>query len=98
LQILENNNLGLLAIKFIELSYNSKKWQKWMLPNSKASAREKAIISGHYIFSVPECIELKREASLNLKKKGIDLDIHLRNQVKKSIFRYMYNFRLAGII
>jgi tagatose-1,6-bisphosphate aldolase non-catalytic subunit AgaZ/GatZ len=95
LQILENNNLGLLAEKFIELSYNSKKWYKWMLPNSTASIREKAIISGHYVFSTPECIELKKEASSSLKKKGIDLDTHLRNQVKKSIFRYMYNFRLA---
>ena len=97
MQILENNSLGLLAVKFIELSYKSKKWYKWMLPNSTASIREKAIISGHYIFSTPEYIELKKEASLNLKKKGIELDIHLCNQVKKSIFRYMYNFRLAEI-
>ncbi len=95
IQILENNNLESLAIKFIELSFKSKKWHKWMLPNSTASVREKAIISGHYIFSTPECIELKKEASLNLKKKGIDLDVHLRNQIKKSIYRYMYNFRLT---
>jgi tagatose-1,6-bisphosphate aldolase non-catalytic subunit AgaZ/GatZ len=95
LQILENNSLGLLAEKFIELSYKSKKWYKWLLTNSTASTREKAIISGHYVFSTPEYIELKKEASSSLKKKGIDLDIHLCNQVKKSIFRYMYNFRLA---
>ena len=97
LQILENNNLGLLATKFIELSYKSNKWHKWMLPNSTASVREKAIISGHYIFSTPECIDLKREASLNLKKIGIDLDTYLRGQIKKSIFRYMDHFRLAEI-
>ena len=97
LQILENNNLGSLALKFIELSYKSKKWHKWMLPNSTASVREKAIISGHYIFSTPECIELKKEASLNLGKKGIDLDAHLCEQIKKSIFRYIYNFRLIEI-
>jgi tagatose-1,6-bisphosphate aldolase non-catalytic subunit AgaZ/GatZ len=97
LQILENNNLGSLAIKFIELSYSSKKWHKWMLPNSKSSVRQKAIISGHYIFSTPECVELKKEALFNLKKIGIDLDIYLRNQIKKSIFRYIYNFRLTNI-
>jgi hypothetical protein len=97
LQILENNNLLSLALKFIELSHNSKKWHKWMLPNSTASVREKAIISGHYIFSTPECIELKKEASLNLEKKGIDLNAHLCDQIKKSIFRYMYNFRLTEI-
>jgi flagellar hook protein FlgE len=97
LQILEKNNLGSLALKFIELSHNSKKWHKWMLPNSAASVREKAIISGHYIFSTPECIELKKEASLNLEKKGTDLNAHLCDQIKKSIFRYMYNFRLTEI-
>ena len=97
LQILENNNLGALALKFIELSYKSKKWHKWILPNSTASVREKAIISGHYIFSTPGCIELKKEASLNLKKKGVDLDAYLCEQIKKSIFRYMYNFRLTEV-
>ena len=97
LQILESNNLESLAMKFIELSYESKKWDKWMLPNSAASVRDKAIISGHYIFSTPECLELKNEASLILTKKGINLDIYLRNQVKKSILRYIYNFRLAKI-
>jgi tagatose-1,6-bisphosphate aldolase non-catalytic subunit AgaZ/GatZ len=98
LQILENNNLRSLALKFIELSHNSKKWQKWMLPNSTASVREKALISGHYIFSTPECIELRKEALFNLKKKGIDLNAHLCQQIKKSIFRYMYNFRLTQIV
>jgi len=98
LKILENNNLSSLALKFIELSFNSRKWCKWMLPNSTASVREKAIISGHYVFSTPECIELKKEASLNLKKKGVDLDAYLREQIKKSIFRYMYNFRLTEVV
>ena len=97
LQILEKNNLRSLALKFIELSHNSKKWHKWMLPNSPASVREKAIISGHYIFSTPQFIELKKEASLNLEKKGINLNAHLCEQIKKSIFRYIYNFRLIGI-
>ena len=97
LQILENNNFRSLALKFIELSYNSKKWHKWMLPNSTASVREKAIISGHYIFSTPDFVELKKEASFNLKKKGTDLDAHLCDQIKKSIFRYMYNFRLTEV-
>ena len=68
-----------------------------MLPNSTASVREKAIISGHYIFSTPQFIELKKEASSNLEKKGINLNAHLCEQIKKSIFRYIYNFRLIGI-
>ena len=97
LEILENNNLDSIASKFIELSYNSKKWEKWMLPNSRASIREKAIISGHYIFSTPDFLDLKMEASSFLKKKKIDLDTYLCNQIKESIFRYIRNFGLEKL-
>lgn len=98
LKILEDNNLETIATKFIDLSYKSKKWSKWILPNSTVSDRDKAIISGHYIFSTPECLELKKEALLNLKQKGMDLNIYLRNQIKKSILRYIRNFRLVKAI
>jgi hypothetical protein len=97
LKIMEDNDLKSFADNFLELAYNSKKWGKWMLPNSTASDREKSIISGHYIFSTPECIELKKEVSQRLKSKRIELDDYLRNEVKKSILRYLHNFRLAGV-
>jgi len=95
LNIMEKNNLTSLADKFLELAYNSRKWDKWMLPNTTASDRDKSIISGHYIFSTPECLELKKEVSQHLKNKKIDLDLFLASQVKKSIFRYLCNFRLG---
>ena len=95
LEIMEDNNLTSLADKFLELAYNSKKWDKWMLPNTTASDRDRSIISGHYIFSTPECLELKKEVSQYLKSKRIDLDSYLYDQVKKSIFRYLDCFRLA---
>lgn len=98
LQIVENNGLKQLGERFLHLAYNSKKWDKWMLPNSTASDRDKSIISGHYIFSTPEFLELKKEADQYLKSKKIDLDTYLRNQVKKSIFRYLYNFRLTKLL
>ena len=42
---------------------------------------EKSIISGHYIFSNEEFIDLKKEVSQNLKNKtGIDLDIYLKDR------------------
>ena len=91
--LLEENNLKFLGTKFLDLSYKSKKWEKWMLPNTTASDYEKSIISGHYIFSTPEFIEIKNEASHNLKKK-LDIDDFLRQEVKKGILRYLYNFRL----
>ena len=36
--------------EFLEISYQSKKWEKWLVPGSKITKSEKAIISGHYIF------------------------------------------------
>ena len=38
--------------QFIEKSYNSHKWKKWMIPNSSASDFDKAIIAGHYVFLI----------------------------------------------
>jgi hypothetical protein len=95
LKIMEDNNLTSQADKFLELAYNSNKWDKWMLPNTTASDRDRSIISGHYIFSIPECLELKKEVSQHLKNKKIDLDSYLCDQVKKSIFRYLNCFRLT---
>ena len=93
--LMEYNGFVSLANKFLELSYNSKKWDKWMLPNTKASDRDRSVIAGHYIFSTPECQELKSEVSQNLKKKGIELESFLRDKVKQSILRYLINFRLV---
>ena len=80
--------------KFLEISYSSKKWEKWMIKNSKASDYEKSVISGHYVFSKPEFIELKKEIELELRKKSLNLDVFLKNEVKKSIMRYLVNFKM----
>lgn len=97
LDLLEKNKLQGLADDFLRLSYNSKKWEKWMLDETRSSDRDRSIISGHYVFSKPECHELKAKARKDLAKKQINLDVHLKNEVKKSIFRYMKNFRMAGV-
>jgi hypothetical protein len=94
---LEDNKLAKLAEDFLKLSYDSKKWAKWMLDNTSATDRDRAIISGHYVFSIPECEEIKKKAETELLKKGIILNQYLKSEVKKSIFRYMTNFRLAGV-
>jgi tagatose-1,6-bisphosphate aldolase non-catalytic subunit AgaZ/GatZ len=98
LDVLEKNSLEPLAERFIDISLKSKKWDKWMLDNTQASDRDRAIIAGHYVFATPACQELKREAQASLKAKSIDLDGHLKTQVKQSIFRYMTNFRLARAV
>jgi hypothetical protein len=95
LHILESNGLESLAELFLQISYNSNKWDKWMLKDTKATDRDRAIIAGHYVFSRPECIELKAQANVALAKRGIDLELVLKQQVKQSIFRYLRNFRLV---
>ena len=96
LNILEENNCEDLAKKFLKISYDSSKWKKWVLKGSKISDREKSIISGHYVFSHPGVIEIKKEASDRLLSKNIRLDLLLKDAVKKSITRYLKNFRIIN--
>jgi hypothetical protein len=93
--LLENQGLQRLADRFLEISFNSKKWHKWMLKNSQATDRERALIAGHYVFSCPEFVDLKTQARQELVSKQIDLDEVLKQGVKQSIYRYMHNFRLT---
>jgi len=94
---LESNGLGSLSERFLRLSFESRKWDKWMLPDTKASDRDRSIIAGHYVFAAPECVEIKNEASRTLETKGVSLDSVLKDAVKTSIRRYMRHFRLEKL-
>tara|TARA_X000000950_G_scaffold50596_1_gene59566 strand:- start:8432 stop:9592 length:1161 start_codon:yes stop_codon:yes gene_type:complete len=93
-KILQDNNLERLRDKFLELSYQSKKWTKWMVKDSKATDYEKSLIAGHYVFSKPECNEIFSEARKNLEKKNLSFDSYLKNSVKQSIMRYVKHLNL----
>ena len=67
-----------------------------MIKGNKTSDREKAIIAGHYNFSKPEFIEIKNKAKKILFTKNIDLDLTLKEAIKKSIYRYLKNFRMVS--
>ena len=95
-EVLEFNGLEDLAERFLKVSYESNKWNKWMLNNTHATDRDRSLIAGHYVFSKPEIIELKNEASIKLTCKGIILEEYLKQQVKLSILRYLHNFRLVN--
>ena len=94
--LLESNGLQGYADRFLQIAYDSGKWGKWMLDDTLASDRDRALIAGHYVFSHPDCIALKDEARQALASKKIELDEALKQAVKKSIYRYMLNFRLVG--
>jgi len=89
------NNLQKYAEDFLQLAYDSKKWEKWMLPNSNATDRDRSIISGHYIFATEKVSILKERAAVELKKKGIELEYELKNRVRTGIMRYLKNFRMV---
>ena len=96
LKTLENNGLKNIANQFLNLSYDSGKWEKWMIKGNETTDREKAIIAGHYNFSKQEFIEIKNKAKKILLTKDIHLDLTLKEAVKKSIYRYLKNFRMTS--
>ncbi len=93
---LRKNKMKDLLNEFIYLCVKSKKWEKWAINKNEITDLEKTLICGHYLFSNPEFLKIKKELSYFLKKKKIDLDKLLKNEIKKSIKRYMKNFRLIN--
>ena len=91
---LENNNLEQFKEEFIEISYNSKKWEKWMMINSKTTKKDKAIISGHYIFSSKEFKKLKDKILEKIDEKE-NFDKFLKSEIKKSIMKYLKNLKMV---
>jgi hypothetical protein len=94
IKILKKYNFRKELNIFLELSYKSKKWEKWLKETTKASDLEKSIIAGHYIFSSKEFLELKNRISHNLLKKNFNVDSFLKEKIKSKIFSYLKNFRL----
>ena len=70
-KVLKNYKLNSLANKFVDLSFSSMKWKKWMKINSSASVLDKALIAGHYVFSSDKFKDLYHEAHLILKRKKL---------------------------
>ena len=98
LEVLEQNLLQSLSDRFLEIAYDSGKWKKWMLPETSATNRDRAIIAGHYVFATENCKKIKEEAAHELQRKNIDLEDWLRKRVKLGILRYLINFRLVRSI
>lgn len=94
LTVLEENKFYDLKERFVELAYKSRKWEKWMLPDTKASKEEMAIIAGHYQYSDPQYSEIKMLVKNRLNYNGDELDRYLKDAVKKCIIRYLKHFRL----
>lgn len=97
LHALEANGLKAQRDRFLEVAYGCGKWKKWMLPDTGASDRDRAIIAGHYVFSTPDFAAIRADAGARLAARGIDLEALLKREVKAAIRRYMTCFRLTGM-
>lgn len=97
LHVLEANGLLELRDRFLELAHGCGKWQKWMLDDTRATDRDRAVIAGHYVFSTPEFAAIRHDACGRLAARGVDLDTHLKARVKAAIWRYLDCFRLTGV-
>lgn len=71
--------------EFLQLAYDSRKWEKWLLPNSKASDRDKAVIAGHYVFETGEFAGLYAR----LLERVPDAEERIKARVKGRIKWYL---------
>ena len=94
IKILKDNNLDELLKNFLDLSYKSKKWKKWVINQNKISKFKCSELSGHYVFSTKEFKKIKKEANNFLIKRNVDMDVIMYCSVKNSISRYLKKFSL----
>lgn len=74
---------------FVQRAIESNQWRKWMAQESIASELERALISGHYIFNIPEVRAYKKSVMAACYRLGVDGEGYLRMAVKRSILRYL---------
>jgi hypothetical protein len=95
IEILDEYNLNTEKEDFLKIAYESKKWEKWLKPNSLVSDYEKSLISGHYIFSNDEFQEIKNKIVRKVSS-NFDLDEKVRDNIKNKIIYYLESFGWNG--
>ncbi len=92
LRVLIELDMALEFDAFSELVLAGGRWQKWMLPDTKASNRDKVEIAGHYHFSDPEVMEIRARAISAGLKSGLDVEGRIGHDVRCAIDRYLRPF------
>jgi len=86
LDFLRSHHMEKQAESFLKIAYDSRKWERWLIPGTKTTEEEKAIIAGHYVFSMPEYIALKRE--IEAHPAATQLDAFLQNAITEGLLYY----------
>ena len=95
INLFDQYKLDPLKEKFLKLAFDSRKWEKWMSPQTNATDRQKAVIAGHYVFSDPPFMAIKEELKININGRMGSVDAYLADEIKKDIMRYLRSFRLC---
>jgi len=79
------DNLELLN-KFYQICYDSKRWVKWVSSDFVPSENKLELINicGHYVFSNPDFIEIKKLLSNNIDEK-------IKTKIIERMDRFMFN-------
>lgn len=90
INICKETGLKKILNKLIALFFESRKWEKWVSPDSSMSDYDKAIICGHYSYDTPAIQELLTDVSLAVERRGLSMKEiiikHLKQIIKKKIF------------
>jgi len=95
IEIFDEYNLKSEKDMFLKIAYDSKKWKKWLKPNSSISDYEKALIAGHYVFSDTQFLELKSKVARNVSH-NLDIDQKVKENIKYKINYYLESFGWNG--
>lgn len=80
----------------VQTIIDSKKWEKWTMPESGLKRIDKAYIAGHYCYSNPVIIEIKKKLETDLLRRGIILDVILKRAIRSSFYKYALAFGLLN--
>jgi len=86
LELLQRFNMPTERERFIELVHNSGSWAKWV--DGSASALERALVAGHYVFATPEFKQIKHRLGAACDHRGLDLDELLQAQLTQALMKY----------
>lgn len=95
-QLLQQHDLMDMLQVFEAISLASRRWQRWLLPDSQADDMEKSLMAGHYVFSEPAVEMMRGNASQQLAQRGVNLQTELQAAVEQAIEHYLLPLTAAG--
>ena len=94
LSVMEGRGASDLSEAFLQLAYETRRWEKWQLDGTDATDRDRAIWAGHYVFSSPEFGEIRERLLERTRLTSDELDRGLKERIKALLVRHLTAFRI----